>query len=117
MSRNAFDIEGFGEKQIELFYDERLVKEPADIFTLAGARQARLEKLMEREGYGETSVRNLFDAIEARRTIALNRLIYALGIRHIGETNARLAGAALRLHRSVARRALKVAAKGEESEA
>ena len=64
--------------------------EPADIFTLE-ARDARAaKKLDEREGYGEISVRNLFDAIDARRKIALNRLIYALGIRHIGETNARL---------------------------
>ena len=64
--------------------------EPADIFTLAERDRRSTKKLMEREGYGETSVRNLFDAIDARRNIALNRLIYALGIRHIGETNARL---------------------------
>ena len=64
------------------------MKEPADIFTLE-ARNKKL-KLEEREGYGETSTRNLFAAIEARRTIPLNRLIYSLGIRHVGETNARL---------------------------
>jgi DNA ligase (NAD+) len=89
VSRLAFDIEGLGEKQIEQFYAEKLITKPDDIFTLA-ARDAHAEvKLVEREGYGETSVRNLFAAIEARREIALNRFIFALGIRHVGETNAR----------------------------
>jgi len=89
VSRHAFDIEGLGEKQIEQFYREGLITKPADIFTLA-ARDAKSEtKLKDREGYGETSVRNLFTAIEARRRIPLNRFIYALGIRHVGETNAR----------------------------
>jgi DNA ligase (NAD+) len=88
-SRHAFDIEGLGEKQIEQFYREGLIVKPADIFSLA-ARDAKSEtKLKDREGYGETSVRNLFAAIEARRQIPLNRFIYALGIRHVGETNAR----------------------------
>ena len=90
VSRAAFDIEGLGEKQVQAFYAEGMIMEPADIFTLK-ARDARaVKKLGEREGYGEVSVRNLFDAIDARRKISLNRLIYALGIRHIGETNARL---------------------------
>jgi DNA ligase (NAD+) len=89
VSRNAFDIEGLGEKQIEQFYRDGLIMTPADIFTLE-ARDARsLKKLKDREGYGETSVRNLFRAIEARRDVSLNRLIFALGIRHVGETNAR----------------------------
>ncbi len=91
VSRNAFDIEGLGEKQIELFYDEGRIMKPADIFTLA-ARDARLpedQRLAEKKGYGETSVRKLFAAIEARRKIGLDRFIYALGIRHIGETTAR----------------------------
>jgi DNA ligase (NAD+) len=89
VSRLAFDIEGLGEKQIEQFYAEKLIAKPDDIFTLA-ARDAHAEvKLVDREGYGETSVRNLFAAIEARREIALNRFIFALGIRHVGETNAR----------------------------
>ena len=87
VSRRAFDIEGLGEKQIELFFEEGWVKEPADIFTLRGEQQRG--SLEESEGYGETSVRNLFAAIEARRTIALERFIYALGIRHVGETTAR----------------------------
>jgi DNA ligase (NAD+) len=90
VSRAAFDIEGLGEKQVQAFHAEGLIMEPADIFTLK-ARDARSsKKLIEREGYGETSVRNLFDAIDARRNITLDRAIYALGIRHIGETNARL---------------------------
>jgi DNA ligase (NAD+) len=86
VSRRAFDIDGLGEKQIEFFYEQGWVKEPADIFTLQ-ERNAKL-KLEEIEGYGETSVRNLFNAIEARRRIALERFIYALGMRHVGETTA-----------------------------
>jgi DNA ligase (NAD+) len=86
VSRRAFDIDGLGEKQIQYFFDEGWVKEPADIFTLQ-KRNAKL-KLEEIEGYGETSVRNLFGAIEARREIALERFIYALGMRHVGETTA-----------------------------
>jgi DNA ligase (NAD+) len=91
VSRNAFDIEGLGEKQIELFYEEGRIMKPADIFTLAG-RDRRLpedQRLTEKKGYGETSVKKLFSAIEARRKIGLDRFIYALGIRHIGETTAR----------------------------
>ncbi len=88
VSRLAFDIDGLGEKQIELFHERGWVKEPADIFTLK-ARNGEL-KLEELEGYGETSVRNLFAAIDARRTIELHRLIFALGIRHVGEGNAKL---------------------------
>jgi DNA ligase (NAD+) len=86
VSRRAFDIDGLGEKQIEYFFDQGWVKEPGDIFTLQ-ARNTKL-KLEEIEGYGETSVKNLFDSINARREIALDRFIYALGIRHVGETTA-----------------------------
>jgi DNA ligase (NAD+) len=85
-SRRAFDIEGLGEKQIEFFFEKEWVREPADIFTLA-ARNAKI-KLEQLEGYGETSVRNLFAAIEERRRISLERFIYALGMRHVGETTA-----------------------------
>jgi DNA ligase (NAD+) len=88
--RDGFDIEGFGEKQVQAFFEEGMVMEPADIFTLEARDKRAVKKLAEREGYGETSTRNLFAAIEARRTIPLNRLIYSLGIRHVGETNARL---------------------------
>jgi DNA ligase (NAD+) len=85
-SRGAFDIEGLGEKQVELFYEKGWVKEPADIFTL---ERKHRNDLLEEEGYGETSVRNLFDAIRARHEIPLDRFIYALGMRHVGETTAR----------------------------
>ncbi|WP_292529861.1 NAD-dependent DNA ligase LigA [Methylocystis sp.] len=88
-SRNAMDIEGLGDKQIEFFYDEGMVKTASDIFTLAEREAHMSPRLAEREGYGETSVRNLFAAIEARRRIPVNRFIYALGVRHVGETNAR----------------------------
>ncbi len=87
VSRRAFDIEGLGEKQIMLFFERGWVKEPADIFTLE-ARNSNI-RLEEEEGFGELSVRNLFNAIRARRQIALERFIYALGMRHVGETTAR----------------------------
>ena len=87
VSRRAFDIDGLGERQLEFFFEQGWVKEPADIFTLQ-ARNAKL-KLEEQEGYGEVSVRNLFGAIESRREIALERFIFALGMRHVGETTAR----------------------------
>jgi DNA ligase (NAD+) len=85
-SRRAFDIDGLGEKQIEFFFEQGWVKEPADIFTLP-ARDNKI-RLGEHEGYGETSVRNLFAAIEGRRRIALERFIFALGMRHVGDTTA-----------------------------
>lgn len=88
-SRNAFDIEGLGDKQIEYFYQEGLIETAVDIFTLEERDRESLTKIKNREGFGETSVRNLFHAINARRKIEINRFIYALGIRHIGETNAR----------------------------
>jgi DNA ligase (NAD+) len=116
VSRDAFDIEGLGEKQVQAFYEEGLVMEPADIFTLAARNKRASEKLEDREGYGETSVNNLFAAIEVRRKITLNKAIYALGIRHIGETNARL----LARHYGTLDTFLdgmKAAGKGEESEA
>ena len=89
VSRNAFDIDGLGEKLIELFFAEGLIRTPADIFTLKARDGQGRPPLREWEGFGETSARNLFNAIDARRTIALNRFLYALGIRHVGETNAR----------------------------
>ena len=89
VSRNAFDIEGLGEKLIELFFTEGLIRTPADIFTLKAHDGQGRPPLREWEGFGETSALNLFNAIDARRTIALNRFLYALGIRHVGETNAR----------------------------
>mgnify|MGYP005850308897 CR=1 FL=1 len=90
VSRNAFDIEGLGEKQIEAFYDEGRITQPADIFTLARREAQRSDKLIDKKGYGRKSIENLFKAIEARRSVPLDRFIYALGIRHVGETTARI---------------------------
>jgi len=86
VSRRAFDIDGLGEKQIELFFEKGWVKEPAEIFTLE-SRNKKI-KLEDEEGFGETSVRNLFTSIRNRREIPLDRFIYALGIRHVGDTTA-----------------------------
>ncbi|MDP3523181.1 MAG: NAD-dependent DNA ligase LigA, partial [Hoeflea sp.] len=92
VSRKAFDIDGLGEKQIEFFYDDASlpIRQPADIFTLRARDEANgLQRLKNRDGYGDTSAQKLFDAIEARRTIALDRLIFGLGIRHVGEQTAK----------------------------
>ena len=90
VARDAFDIEGLGAKQIEAFYAEGRVKGPADIFDLEAIDGQAFPPLAEREGWGETSAANLFRAIEARRQISLDRFIHALGIRHVGQTTARL---------------------------
>ena len=90
VSRDAFDIEGLGEKQIEAFYQDGVITRPQDIFALKAYDAASLKKLKDREGWGPTSVRNLFAAINTRRQITLNRFIYALGIRHVGESTAKL---------------------------
>jgi len=87
VSRRAFDIEGLGEKQLTAFVERGWLKEPADIFRLA-RDEAKLAELLATDGYGEVSVKNLVAGIEARRTITLDRFIYGLGIRHIGETTA-----------------------------
>lgn len=89
VSRNALDIDGLGDKQVEAFYADGLVANAADIFTL-GARDARsLKKLKDREGWGATSAANLFAAIEERREVPFSRFLFALGARHVGETTAR----------------------------
>ena len=111
VSRRAFDIEGLGEKQIELFFDKGWVKEPADIFTLEKKHKS---ELLEEEGYGETSVRNLFSAIERRREISLDRFIYALGIRHVGETTALALARSYGSWKAFHDAALKVAKRDEE---
>ncbi len=90
VSRNAFDIEGMGDKVIQEFYDDGLIQSPQDIFTLAKRNDRSLKKLKDREGWGETSAKNLFAAIDERRTISLDRFIFALGVRHVGETTARV---------------------------
>ncbi len=89
-SRNAFDIEGLGDKIIEEFYHDGLIQSPSDIFTLEARDKLELKKLKDREGWGEASVKKLFEAIDQRRSIALDRFIFALGIRHVGETTARV---------------------------
>ena len=92
VSRGAFDIEGLGAKQIEMFYhDEQLpIREPADIFTLQTRDAANLSKLKNRDGWGEKSAQNLFEAIEEKRKIPLARLIFSLGIRHVGDSASTL---------------------------
>lgn len=90
VSRDAMDIEGLGEKQIEAFYKEGWIKTPADIFTLQARDGQGLVRLKNREGWGEKSASNLFAAIEKARTVSLPRFIYALGIRHVGEETAKL---------------------------
>ncbi len=95
VSRNAFDIEGLGSKQIDFFFEaddpSLSIKTAADIFTLEKRQAASiLTKLENIDGFGKVSVRKLYDAINDRRAIALHRLIYALGIRHVGETTAKL---------------------------
>ena len=90
VSRNAFDIEGLGDKQVDAFFAEGLVRSPAEIFTLEARDKLALTKLRNREGWGAVSAKNLFEAINARRRIDLNRFIFALGIRHVGEGNAKL---------------------------
>ncbi len=92
VSRDAFDIEGLGAKQIEGFFSDPdlAVKSPADIFTLRARDEANQDRLYGRDGWGERSATKLFDAIDARRHIDLSRFIYALGIRHVGASTARL---------------------------
>ncbi len=91
VSRKAFDIEGLGARQIEMFHgDPDLpIQQPADIFSLNERDSGNLTKLKNRRGWGAQSAENLFAAIEEKRTIPLERLIFALGIRHVGEVGAR----------------------------
>lgn len=94
VSRNAFDIEGLGTKQVDFFFEcddpALMIRTAPDIFTLKARQERSLTKLENIEGFGRVSVRKLFEAIDARREIALNRFIFALGIRHVGETTAKL---------------------------
>jgi DNA ligase (NAD+) len=109
VSRDAFDIEGLGEKHIVDFWTDKLIKAPADIFRLDP------EKIAKREGWGEVSARKLVAAIDARREIALDRFINALGIPQVGEATAKLLA---RHYRSLARwRHAMEAASDPESEA
>ncbi|MCK3776290.1 NAD-dependent DNA ligase LigA [Ensifer sesbaniae] len=94
VSRNAYDIEGLGSKQIEFFFESEdptlSIRTAPDIFTLEKRQAGSLTKLENIEGFGKVSVRKLYEAINTRRSIALHRFIYALGIRHVGETTAKL---------------------------
>ena len=90
VSRKGLDIDGLGEKQIEAFLEWGLVRNPIDLFTLEERDNTSISKLKNREGWGEKSVANLWSAINERRSVTLDRFIYALGIRHIGETTAKL---------------------------
>ena len=90
VSRAAFDIEGLGAKQVEALYADGWIREPADIFDLEANYGSGPRQLKNREGWGDKSAKNLFQAIEDKREIELNRVIFALGIRHIGESAAQL---------------------------
>ncbi len=117
VSRLAFDIDGLGEEKIEMFFEDGLIRRPADIFTLEARDKESANPLSGRKGFGKKSVEKLFQAIDARRKTALDRFIFALGIRHIGETTAKdLAKAYLSF--AAFRAAAEAAAKGgKESEA
>ncbi len=90
VSRNAFDIEGLGEKNLELFHGKGLIRTPVDIFTLEARDGLQLPPLREWEGWGELSARKLFDAVQRARAMPLDRFIYALGIHQVGQATARL---------------------------
>ncbi|MEL7098996.1 MAG: NAD-dependent DNA ligase LigA [Pseudomonadota bacterium] len=90
VSRGAFDIDGLGSKQVEQFYADGWIAEPADIFTLRDRYGTGLQQLKNRDGWGEKSANNLFDAIDTARAQPLGRVIFGLGLRHVGEATANL---------------------------
>jgi DNA ligase (NAD+) len=90
VGRAAFDIDGLGARQVEQFYTDGWIREPADIFTLQDRYGQGLQQLKNREGWGEKSAAKLFEAIEDKRKISLGRLIFALGLRHVGEAASNL---------------------------
>ncbi|MCK5934212.1 MAG: NAD-dependent DNA ligase LigA [Fulvimarina manganoxydans] len=116
VSRKAFDIDGLGDKQVDFFYDDPdfSVRTPADIFTLKRRNNEGLKKLRDKEGFGEVSAKNLFEAIEARRRIGLDRLIFSFGIRHVGEATARVLARAYGTFEAFHEAGLKIAA-GDEA--
>ncbi|MFC7334111.1 NAD-dependent DNA ligase LigA [Rhodocista pekingensis] len=114
VSRNAFDIEGLGIERIQLFYDQGRIRSPADIFTLERREEQRLDRLVSMTGFGRRSVENLFRAIDARRRIPLDRFIFALGIRQVGEATAKLLA---RTYRSIGHWTERMAAAAAERSA
>lgn len=90
VSRGAFDIDGFGAKQVEQFYNDGWIKEPSDIFLLEERYGSGLQQLKNRDGWGAKSAQKVFDAIKDRRQIDLARMIFGLGIRHVGDSSAAL---------------------------
>lgn len=90
VSKGAFDIEGLAARQLELFYETGVVRTPVDLFTLEVRNRTLAKPLQTWNGFGELSIKNLFDSIEKRRTIALSRFIYALGIPKVGEKSSKL---------------------------
>ena len=115
VSRDAFDIEGLGEKIIIELWEAELIRRPGDIFRLAKANEKLVPPLQEWDGWGAKSVEKLFASIESRRTIALPRFIFALGIRQIGQATARKLAGAYGSYKTL-RKAM-VAAQDRESEA
>ena len=93
VSRGAFDIDGLGAKQVEQFHGDGWVAEPADIFTLRDRFGQGLQQLKNRDGWGDKSANKLFDAIDDKRKIGFGRVLFALGIRHIGEAASTLIAA------------------------
>ena len=89
VARGALDIDGLGDKQVEAFYEQGRIADAADIFTLRERDSRSLKRLKDVEGWGQTSANKLFDAIDSRRNVDLYRLIYGLGIRHVGEQTAK----------------------------
>jgi DNA ligase (NAD+) len=117
VSRNALDIEGLGQEKIELFFDEGLIRRPADIFTLQARDAQSADPLAKRKGFGKKSIDKLFAAIDARRRVPLDRLVFALGIRHIGETTAKDLAKALGTWEALRAAAEAAVAGGKDSEA
>tara|TARA_Y100000296_G_scaffold87439_1_gene134358 strand:+ start:510491 stop:512578 length:2088 start_codon:yes stop_codon:yes gene_type:complete len=93
VSKNAYDIDGLGEKIVLQFFEDGLIKDPADIFTLEEQDKGSLTPLRNREGWGSTSANKLFDAIRSKTSIELPRFIYALGIRQVGQATAKMLAA------------------------
>lgn len=89
VSRKAMDIDGLGAKQIERFYEDGRIKEPADIYALQERYSSGLQRLANKDGWGEQSAQKLFAAIEAKRSVPFDRVLFALGLRHIGEVTAK----------------------------